>query len=393
MKIRLNKIILMGNGFDISHGLKTRYQDFILYYLLNCLDKTKQKDLPDVYEFEDDCIKIHWNSRFFRDGLKDVKEYITNSFTSGTGLGNIVIRHKTRKSNYINIDLEIIAKNDFILSILRECLYSDWGGIEDSIYSFLKQSHINLKGFRDDISISKANSAAYKAERSNIQNLNSSVDCLKQNLIYYLKTQNSPTTFNQHLFDSRMEWGAIYDYSILSDDNYLRDVLFLNFNYTTYYLSENNYTYIIDTFSDISTSYEFINIHGDIDDSIDDIIFGVGDEQDSMYSEIETLYDNEWLKNMKSFHYFRKDYYQQVLGFIAKGDYEIFVIGHSCSITDRTLLNMLFENDSCKKIHVYHYQGMNSYLNTTYNIARNFKNKVKLREVLMPYNPNLNMNP
>lgn len=82
---------------------------------------------------------------------------------------------------------------------------------------------------------------------------------------------------------------------------------------------------------------------------------------------------------------------QSLLGFIKRDDYEIYVMGHSCSITDRTLLNMLFENENCRRIHVFHYKGMESYLRTAYNIARNFNDKVKLREVLMPFDPRLRM--
>ena len=28
----MNRIILVGNGFDLAHGLKTRYEDFINWY-------------------------------------------------------------------------------------------------------------------------------------------------------------------------------------------------------------------------------------------------------------------------------------------------------------------------------------------------------------------------
>ena len=28
----MNRIVLIGNGFDLAHGLKTRYEDFINWY-------------------------------------------------------------------------------------------------------------------------------------------------------------------------------------------------------------------------------------------------------------------------------------------------------------------------------------------------------------------------
>ncbi|MGJ1283691.1 AbiH family protein [Sphingobacterium spiritivorum] len=391
MTKRINKIILIGNGFDISHGLKTKYQDFLKSYLLKCVDETEECDYPEIFKFEDSCIKLLWNRNFYKNGKQDVKADLSQQWSFGNDLKKYIKNYN--KYDRPNSNLEIYAKNSFVYSILRECFSSNWSGIEDCIYSFLKQCHIKLKGYRDDISISKSNSKFYNVQLEHIKSLNASVECFKSNLISYLRHQNSPESFNFHLFDNRLQWGWKFDKNLFKNMDGSRDVLFLNFNYTTYYIEMIQKYQIKEHFTDNHTVFDFINIHGNINDSIDDIIFGVGDEQDTMYSEIETLYDNEWLKNIKSFHYFRKEYYQKILGFIARGDYEIFVIGHSCSITDRTLLNMLFENEACKKIHVYHYKGIDSYLSTTYNIARNFKDKVKLREVLMPYNPNLNMNP
>src|SRR5579859_6490908 len=34
----MNRLILIGNGFDLAHGLKTDYNSFILWYLKKCLN-------------------------------------------------------------------------------------------------------------------------------------------------------------------------------------------------------------------------------------------------------------------------------------------------------------------------------------------------------------------
>ena len=31
----MNRLVLIGNGFDLAHGLKTRYEDFINWYNTN----------------------------------------------------------------------------------------------------------------------------------------------------------------------------------------------------------------------------------------------------------------------------------------------------------------------------------------------------------------------
>ena len=34
----MNRLVLIGNGFDLSHNMKTRYNDFLFYYLKKILD-------------------------------------------------------------------------------------------------------------------------------------------------------------------------------------------------------------------------------------------------------------------------------------------------------------------------------------------------------------------
>ena len=36
--------------------------------------------------------------------------------------------------------------------------------------------------------------------------------------------------------------------------------------------------------------------------------------------------------------------------------YQIFIFGHSCGISDRTLLIMLFEHDNCASIKVFYHE-------------------------------------
>lgn len=35
----MNRLILVGNGFDLAHGLKTTYKDFIFWYLDECFNQ------------------------------------------------------------------------------------------------------------------------------------------------------------------------------------------------------------------------------------------------------------------------------------------------------------------------------------------------------------------
>ncbi|UIR56961.1 bacteriophage abortive infection AbiH family protein [Sphingobacterium sp. SRCM116780] len=381
---RSNKIFLIGNGFDLNHGLKTSYRNFIVDYLKNSFISA-QNQVKGIYQ--DECFEIQVNH--------DCE--INLMFKDLESLDNMIKSPRIDISdgvfNYFdeNIQIRLIPKNDFVRFILKECFESDWNGIEDAILRFLKTSHSKLVQDKSVISIHRKKSILYCEEYENIKSLNDSVACLKSKLIDYLKTQNSPISFKDYLFRNHVDWGNKFKQSSQMDTvgNTERNVLFLNFNYTNYITSIS--AEVKRNVDDYYTNFEIVNIHGDIHSNIDNVIFGIGDEQNDFYSEIETLYDDEWLKSMKSFHYFRTSSYSKLLGFIAKGNYEIYILGHSCSITDRTLLNMLFEDKYCQKIHVFHYSGMESYLTTTYNIARNFKDKVKLRSVLQHFNEALKM--
>jgi TPP-dependent 2-oxoacid decarboxylase len=47
----MNRLIIIGNGFDIAHGMPTRYSDFVKWYLTTLFKKLGKED------FEDDGIR------------------------------------------------------------------------------------------------------------------------------------------------------------------------------------------------------------------------------------------------------------------------------------------------------------------------------------------------
>ena len=386
MASRSNIIYLIGNGFDLAHGLKTSYKDFFIYYIKSCLKICEKK-----YRYDDHCLSITYDRSLLPNN--DLLGYFENTLRINRMDLLLPIQKlifvSTRRERVKSQPLTITPKNDFIKELLLDCLNNDWAGIEDAIFRNVVSSHLNLTNEKDQIARHKNKSSKYQSELDNIKSLNLSVNCLKEHLINYLKTQNSPKDLLDNYFSQKLLRNVPITKSEQAYNVYSRNILFLNFNYTTYYIDliENLKNNSLDKW----TNYDHINIHGSLDEKLDDIIFGIGDEQNEYYSEIETFYDNEWLYCMKSFHYLRNQNYQNLLSFLEAGPYEIYIYGHSCSITDRTLLNMIFENINCKSIDLFHYNGMDSYLKTSYNVARNFKDKVKLRKVLKPYDPRFKM--
>jgi hypothetical protein len=58
-------------------------------------------------------------------------------------------------------------------------------------------------------------------------------------------------------------------------------------------------------------------------------------------------------------------------------------MGHSCGISDRTLLNTIFEHKNCSSIKIFYHKmedGTDNYSDVARNISRNFTNKPLMRK-------------
>ena len=147
----------------------------------------------------------------------------------------------------------------------------------------------------------------------------------------------------------------------------------MNFNYT-----DTARLYLPTPKSD----FEINHIHGKLNNR-DSIIFGYGDELDAEYKTISNLNNNEFLSNFKSIKYLESDRYRKALQFMDAAPYQVFILGHSCGNSDRTLLNTLFEHKNCVSIKPYYFQkqnGTDNYLDIVQNISRNFTDMKLMRD-------------
>lgn len=158
-------------------------------------------------------------------------------------------------------------------------------------------------------------------------------------------------------------------------------VYFLNFNYTS---TIDNYLKLFDK---AVYNFDVINIHGNLKD-VDSVVFGYGDMMDSKYIEIENFNDNNLLKNIKQFYYLQSDGYHDLMEFLERNEpfvpskkamYEVYIMGHSCGLSDRVLLNRIFNPQTCSKIKIY-YDKNNAdqdFFEKIQNISRHFDIKDK----------------
>jgi hypothetical protein len=168
---------------------------------------------------------------------------------------------------------------------------------------------------------------------------------------------------------------------MLSEEKDYYPTLIINFNYTN--LID---TYMSKLFPGYDNNENCVNIHGQINDPKNKIIFGFGDEYDDNYKLIEKLNDNRYLDNVKSINYSLTKNYKNILKFIEDDEYQVFIMGHSCGISDKTLLQTLFEHKNCKSIEIYYHkidESSDNYLDISKNISRIFTDKYKLRKIVV----------
>lgn len=342
----MNRLVLIGNGFDLAHGLPTSYQDFINWYW----DYRFQGLIGNQSNVSKDilckmtCSEKLWTGALFFDYK------LKNSY------GIEIYNHLMSNKDEYNVELSPLF-NRIMTSIENK----GWVDVENEYYSLLVLLHSSVK--------------------DNYLNHNKQLDCIRDLLIRYLRIVNNKENLsvNEEIKSNiYCPLDAFREYSLGDKELYCRDtkydylekVLFLNFNYTMtpeLYKEENT---------------DIIYIHGKIDNP-NSIIFGYGDEIDEGFKKLMDKNDNECLRNMKSIKYLESDNYRKVLDFIESGAYQILIMGHSCGNSDRTLLNTLFEHRNCISIKPYYYikdDGTDNYLDLVMNISRNFTNRKMLRD-------------
>ncbi len=384
----MNRLIILGNGFDLAHKMETRYHDFILWYLKEAFIDCKQKN-----GYDDNLISIEYfgYNSFHQDlnqidDLKILIEFLHDPTSQMSAFADASRYNKRYK---------LIAKTDFIRNLLKSCSDCNWVDIEHFYYlEVLKLFTINFS--KSDLSII-------------IKDLNQTFENLKAKFHEYIKRQKVNDNFDflssqfRSLIEKTIDYKSIHTFNSVEIENietlinsnkikinanheiYPISTMFLNFNYTNTIEKYLQNSFIA---SKIGHNPQVNYIHGN---ASSEIIFGFGDELDEQYNKLEKQNNNEFFRHIKSFHYFLNHNYQDLIRFIENDNYEVFIWGHSCGLSDRTLLNMVFENEKCKAIKIFHHkisEAKNNYTELTHEISRHFKNKALMRKLIVPFDKN-----
>ena len=369
----MNRLVIIGNGFDLAHGLPTSYKDFIDDYWENVIQECKSKDV-----YEDDLFSLKLNKKSIGSQgtyelVNDVKCYKTlKLFTIKNG-------------KYCYQDF----KNKFFLCLSDVSNMENWVDIENLYYKKLKE-------------ITKSPSLPITQKKIRTKILNQEFEQVKNLLERYLKEKveekydfslhrNNPfIDFLLPEFINRFDENRYLKEFKSGDHLYVREFLEKvgeKNGLTTYFLSF-NYTKVVEQYYNVFAFPKQINyIHGKLNDSANTVNFGFGDEMDDDYKMIENIDDNEYLKNFKSFQYLQNSNYKQLLDFVESDQkFQVYIMGHSCGLSDRTMLNTIFEHPNCISIKVFYHQredGTDNYTEIIQNISRHFNKKKLMREKIV----------
>lgn len=406
----MNRIILIGNGFDLAHELRTSYKYFLDDYWKDITERIKAHREPREFK----TYELVYN-KFPHSLYKEDTDIRKTQVYKNIGFKNLFLKHITDRSNledWVDIENEYyrLLKNTYILeerdpTIPDELLdisklNSDFSEITELLRKYLIEqikdfnknfhdpklqnsvgpkifSEFQIKDFTEDYQIQRSirefdsfrkNIGDLEAKKISLSNLNE----YKAILINHLG-HSATLSKIRSLLTSNVA-GRYWD---LFPDN----ILFLNFNYTQTELKYHGFNHVVG-YESKKINTQYIHIHGTIEDK-DSIIFGFGDELDVDYKSIERLNDNRYLDNIKSIRYLDSEEYKKLLQFINSDEYQIFIFGHSCGISDRTLLNTLFEHKNCVSIKPFYYKNedeTDNYSDIVKNISRSFNDKILMRD-------------
>lgn len=352
------RIVLIGNGFDKALGLKTSYADFILNYLQEVAIETFRKKSHDTKLISIKLLDFQFS--------KPLDFYIQK--INGMNTAKELLE-------YIKSLTNISYKYDFFKDIVGQHIDARWVDIEQYYYATLKHEFTSFKAQKLIIKNPKKIIALNNCMDELTVALNNFIR--EQQIIISLELKDSLSS----LIDSiggplRPEISALVKRH--NRQNAPSEVLFLNFNYT------NTVEQIIKN-SFVMRNNKHLFIHGTVNNEENPIIFGYGDDTGEDYKELEIEGVNELLRKIKSFQYPRTHNYHYLLNYLEGNEFDVFVVGHSCGLSDKTLLKTIFEHSNCMAIQNFQYKGESEDFNKRMEISRHFADKVRMRERVLPY--------
>lgn len=349
-----NKIFLIGNGFDLAHNFKTKFSDFAQYYLeeiivpeLIVTIRVKAKE-HKIFKTEFTQHMAWKNSNSYIKDPENIIWYLAQE--------NNHLELKKYLSNNYHV-LDTILSNS-LLARLYHGKEKNWFDIENIYFQ-------ELIPFKDQ--------ALRKPKLFNaikLKTLNSEFAEIKSAVVEYLKTIEISSNEKVKNF-----------LKIHTRD--CANAYFINFNYTS----------TLAEYIEISENFKVNHIHGTLKN--EDVIFGYGNDQNNHYQEMKELEIEEFLEFFKTFEYLQNINYDKIYeeALDRFSEYEVYILGHSLGMTDKTLVSEILNTEKCKKIYLFKRTDLkenslmvlNEYRKLTYAASRTLTDEKVLRKKIVNF--------
>jgi predicted phosphodiesterase len=310
----MSKVIIVGNGFDLAHDIKSSYSDFVLSLLKSYLDITQSE--PTTYNRRGEKI------RQYNDKLVSVT--INYSSEEVKEIGKVM--KLTELSRFIEATKKPPIEIKFNSSIIKG-FFDNWADFELSYYHCLKK----IRSLQEP----------YKS--SQVNDLQSSFEIIRIELIKYLKG-----AMENWAIDT-MDNQEVSEFTKLMSLDAEDRLIIINFNYT-------------DTFKRLylpklnsASKVRLINIHGNINDHehTSQIIFGYDDSQDEEFNEIIKKESTRFTKFFKTNSYLNSNSRMELENFLNLSKFEVLCMGHSFGQSDATILRRILGHSNCSRIRIF----------------------------------------
>lgn len=330
-----NRLYIIGNGFDLAHNLRTRFSDFLLYHLKAVIKLFVEEDklLHEFIAFEKP--KPNAANR----NLEPLNRLPFHNVEELSALINTVNGSQNR----------FILKGIYTY-LIPQANERNWVDVERKYFDILL------------LILERIKANPLKKHSLTIEEVNNS---LKEFLIHFEKYLQDEVC--SQIRDPMHIAGISKIF-----DRKCKSRFALNFNYTN----------LIQQYSQFKDDDSVHHIHGQV--GKENMVLGYGDEHDKRYEELEDLNDDQYLEYTKSPWYTTDEGFNRFQDFMEE-DFDVYILGHSCGLSDRTLLRDIFERSSCKEITIFHRGSKESDRKKKIALSRHFRDKSLMRKKVVHY--------
>lgn len=333
-------VLVIGNGFDLAHGLPTRYMDFLEFI-------EKYKEYNDYYMIKYDFTNIAAYFKNLKENRSDIYNEINNLINNNRWIHHFLMLKDKKllenKQTWIDFESEIskvIQTLDKIKRSFKNDSYSEWNQVKLDEYEYEVLNNI----FDFDRKLDIVNRFLLLKEIESItiklvEDLNKLIRCLEIYLDDYVSNKYFETLKKKEFITN------------------LKIDKILSFNYTNTYKKLYGSSHI-----------EFNYIHGMVNRKHDlnscDLILGIDENLDDyeknqyvdfiqfkkffqrIYKSTSCSY-KEWLE---TYELYKKKFPKSRRGL------NIYFIGHSLDVTDKDILKELILHEGANTTIYYHNQ-------------------------------------